>query len=454
MSNGDKKPGVKDISDLKARLGKFSKGGPGGSKPGAPSGPPVLEGSPFRATADLDADSSADLGMETQVVRIEMRPDFPDAPVDAPITFDLPSLSAPQPEVARVNVARTIPGPPSAAPAGSIGGLSLGADLFKKPVPAAEPARPAVAPQVFAPAPPAAPNPQERFINPLAMVGVERRALSAEDEALLERADTSAKGMKPPIVGVIAAVSGLMCLVLGVTMGKSSVTNEFLDAQITETGMVRDRVVPLLDKMEELANVVERMDPRKVDWQAVQQMPTDLPAIDAASILSTRVPLSPDVSGMLGKAVADLDGLFRISVDHRAFTLMRDKDELESLEKGDTFNNNQYFAAVFTPVDPKTPLLKWVPPNAQIVAVTSKPHLDASGENFVVPVRLRSGQEQEIPVQRILLVDKGELFDAGKANVLTAYSKRVEQMRARIGSVRMYASNLKNKLNAEASRVR
>ena len=253
---------------------------------------------------------------------------------------------------------------------------------------------------------------------------------------------------------VIAAVSGLMCLVLGVTMGKSSVTNEFLDAQITETGMVRDRVVPLLDKMEELANVIERMDPRKVDWQAVQQMPADLPAIDAASILSTRVPLSPDVSGMLGKAVADLDGLFRISVDHRAFTLMRDKEELESLEKGDTFNNNQYFAAVFTPVDPKTPLLKWVPPNAQIVAVTSKPRLDASGENFVVPIRLRSGQEQEIPVQRILLVDKGELFHAGKANVLTAYSKRVEQMRARIGSVRMYASNLKNKLNAEASRIR
>jgi hypothetical protein len=442
LSNGEKKPGVKDISDLKARLGMLNKNV--GAKPGAPEPPAAPAPS---AVPTLTADTDADLGLETQVVRVEPRaqprePSAPPAPPPAPLFEETPR---PAP--------RTLPGPPAATPPPIAGGLNLGADLFKKPEPAPEPVRAAPAPA--APPPPvvpAAPLPQEKFVNPLAAV-TPQRALTADDEAALNAVEKGQKGVRPMFLGAIASACAVVAGVMGFMAGTGSIQRELLSNQAKEAVAVRDRMLPILQKFEELANVVEPMNPEKVDWQAVQAMPQDLPGVDAAGILSTRVPLPAEVMSSLGKAVADMNQLFQLAVDHRSLTLTRDKPELEAMEKGASFSSNQYFAAVYAPLDPKTPPLKYVPPEAQIVAVVDKPHPDEKGENNVIKVKYRGGQETEVPLQRIVIVPKTELFEGGRQNVLSLYKHRVEYMKLKIKTIRTYSANLKEKLNAEAARA-
>lgn len=436
MSNGEKKPGVKDISDLKARLGMLNKNV--GAKAGASEPPPEPVPS---SVPTLTADSDADLGLETQVVRVEPRaqpfePSEP-SPVAEPL-FEEPVRPAP----------RTIPGPPTANPIA--GGLNLGADLFKKPEP--EPARGVQAPAAPAPVVPAAPLPQEKFVNPLAAVTLQRE-LTLDDEAALNAVEKGQKGVRPVFFGAVASACAVVAGVMGFMAGTGSIQRELLSNQAKEAVVVRDRMLPILQKFEELANVVEPMSLDKVDWQAIQAMPQDLPGVDAAGILSTRVPLPAEVMSSLGKAVADMNQLFQLAVDHRSLTLARDKPELEAMEKGASFSSNQYFAAVYTPLDAKTPALKYVPPEAQIVAVVDKPHPDEKGENNVIKVKYRGGQETEVPLQRIVIVPKTELFEGGRQNVLSLYRHRVEYMKLKIKSIRTYASNLKEKLNAEAARA-
>jgi len=437
LSNGDKKPGVKDISDLKARLGMLNKGV--GAKPAAPETP----ASPA-AGVSLDDDTDASMGMETAVVRVDRsRPEASPEVDEAP--------APPPPAPAPIAAPRTFPGPPSGAP--PLGGLNLGADLFKKPEP-----EPAPAPAPAAPAAPARPlistvqaERKERLANPLA-AAPQAVKLSAADEAALDSLETKAKGVKPSLLAAVAGVTMCVAGFVGFGLGSNMKDRELIRVTKIEAATVRDRVIPLITQMEELANLLERMDPRKVDWQTVQALPDTLPGVDAAGILSTRVPLPAEITSDLGKAVADMDRLFKLTLDHKKFTLQRDKSELEALEKGDSWSNNQYFAAFFAAVDPNTPPLRYIPPDAQIVAIVGKPRLDDAGANNIIPVKFRNGESQDVPVQRLVMVKKNELMESGSANVLALYGKRVEELRVLVAAVRQYGAPLRDKLNAEANR--
>jgi len=440
LSNGEKKPGVKDISDLKARLSSLNKGG----KPVGPAG-----GAASAFGAPLDDQSDASIGAATAVVRIEPQ-SFGSG--SAGQEDQTEAISMPPPEVfaapAPIAGPRTLPGPPSGAPPG---GLNLGADLFKRPEP--EPA-----PVVQQQAPSAKPlisavqaERKERLANPLASAPVSV-ALSAADEAALSSVEGKAKGVKPSLLVAVAGVTMAVTAFVAFGIGSNLKDNELIKYRKVEAATVRDRVAPLITQMEELANLIERMDPRKVDWQTVSALPETLPGVDAAGILTTRVPLPAEITGDMGRAVADIDRLFKLTLDHRKFTLSRDKAELEALEKGDSWSNNLYFAAYFQPVDAKTPPLRYIPPDASMVAVVGKPRPSDDGQTNVVQVKFRSGETRDVPVQHIVLVKKGDLLESGSANVLALYSKRVEELRMLVGAIRQYGKGLRDKLNAEANR--
>ena len=445
MSNGEKKPGVKDISDLKARLSSLNKG----AKPVGPAG-----GASSAFGAPLDDQSDASIGAATAVVRIEPQASasaFGNEDQTEAIPMPSPEVfTAPAPAPAPIAGPRTLPGPPSGAPPG---GLNLGADLFKRPEPEPAPAAPlqqqstGVKPLISA----VQAERKERLANPLASAPISV-ALSAADEAALNSVENKAKGVKPSLLVAVAGVTMAVTAFVAFGVGSNLKDNELIKYRKVEAANVRDRVTPLITQMEELANLIERMDPRKVDWQTVSALPETLPGVDAGGILTTRVPLPAEITGDMGRAVADIDRLFKLTLEHRKFTLNRDRAELEALEKGDSWSNNLYFAAYFQPVDAKTPPLRYIPPDASMVAVVGKPRPSDDGQTNVVQVKFRSGETRDVPVQHIVLVKKGELLESGSANVLALYSKRVEELRMLVGSIRQYGKGLRDKLNAEANR--
>ena len=200
MSDGSKKPGLRDISDLKARLGMLNKGA---GKPPEPASNPFASPAPDTAESSPDGDeptaqtklteeaAAAMLGADTAVVNLDEMAATPSAPPPAPAA----------------------PSAPPSTPA-PMGGLDFGDDLFKrKGEPAAAPsAPPAGAPaatggaSAFEQAQAAVQaQPESGFANPLHLGGFHSGAapvdLSADELAALDDFEGKQQGVKASKIG-------------------------------------------------------------------------------------------------------------------------------------------------------------------------------------------------------------------------------------------------------------
>jgi hypothetical protein len=447
LSTGDNKPGMRNISDLKARLGMLNKN----------VGGKAADGGAVEVTADTDAE----LGMDTQVVRLPAgdapRAEAPTPPAPTPA----PAPPAPRPSV------DTRPGPSPTATGTGFSPFALGnaSELFKKPEPTPPPppaprAPAAPPPQQQAPAPPAEPS----LDHPLQMgvfpdePAVARASRPVEYTAEDKEFIASVEGVRGKSKKVIIGLSAFMLIVglgLGSYIGHGKIQRQLVNAQIDRAVIVRDQILPQLEKFDAIVPTIERMTPGTVAWDIVEALPTpdQLQPIDVGAILGGRVPLSEEYMRVLGKAVTDLNAVFYLVREHRRITLDRDKAELEALEKGQSFeSNHDYFAVLFEPVDPKTKPLDYRPPEGRIVAVTGKPHANEAGDANVIPIITRQGKEQEVPLQSVLVMPKAELFSGAGGVALKNYSRRVEELRRLTAEFRSMEDGLREVVQKEANR--
>lgn len=472
MSSGDKKPGLKDISDLKARLGMLNKGAGGPAQPaeGAPKANPFAPKTSGGApSVDLTDDPDVMVGGDTAVVRIEprARQEEPAAPAAEPAAKPIPrpsfSLSGPP---------KATPAPASAPPPPA-GGFALGSaeDLFKKkepekapPEPPARPAAnqgPAVDPfgDSQKPAPPPEPPSGIEVANPL-QVGRYNEAvasvnLSAEEEEALASFEGKQRGIKPTLAIAMTVAVGVITLVFGYGIGNSLKDRKLVNAQIDASIQVKKHLEPLLDQVRVLIPVIVALAANKegVDWEKMEMIPEDLPRVDAGVILSTGIPLSPDLSRSVTNAVADINELFGLVREHRRITLGRDKAELKAIEEDQGWAKYDHFAVLYTPVPPETGNLEYVPPKGRVVAVVGKYQLNEAGDDRIMPVKTREAEDaRQVSLRQIIALDKSDLILSGSANAHTLYQKRLEAIVVKMKAVEGYQASLRDLLAREASR--
>ena len=497
MSDGQKKSGLRDISDLKARLGMLNRN-VGGKAPVDPTPQPSVDDladstftdapedqaaiqSAFApATLDLATDPRAEIDEPTAVVSVD--PGMhdqgawaaPDAPATQPWSVE--------PEPTPIAAPAPAPAPPSGSPGFSPFDIGSAAELFRQPEPPADeptdqrgdaaqritenwaPEEPssratenwspsAQAEAAFADAP--ADEPVAKLAHPL-HVGDYQKAipsvdLSADEEASLAQFEGKQRGIKRSFALAAVAVSGIVALAFGFFIGDTRVTRRLVNAQIDQAIQVKDRLTPILDLFDDMAGIVEGMNPQKVEWEKVRSLPEELPAIEAGALLSVKPPLPEDLTGMLGTAVVDLKDFFQLVLRHRTSTLSRDKANLEAIENREDFYNNAYFAVRFEPVDPKTPPLKYIPPAGRIVAVRGKPRRNDKGDDNIIPVRTREGKDVDLALRKIIRLQREDVV-ASKGSVMDLYSRRVITLRSRVKAIRNYAIALRQRLDIEAAR--
>lgn len=448
MSDGNKKPGLRDISDLKARLGMLNTQ----ANPAVPAGPkpPAGPANPFAPKGPA----------------AEETPAAPSAPPPAPSGMPAPPAFAPPP-------------PPSAAPPPPAGpsapaapaGLNLGGDLFKKkePTVATAAAPQARAAQVDAGAffeTPSrqvldeAPAPEAEFANPL-QVGSFGYAsapvdLNADEEAALSSFEHKQRGIKPSLaIGTTVGV-GLLTLFFGFFIGDARVSRQLINAQIEASVRVKDRVQETIEVYGRMKDVALTMDENAVDWDKVKLIPPELPDVDAG-ILSSPVPLDRDLTALLTRYLVETSAFFAALEEHRALTLGRDKAELEAMADGSSFTQHPAFAVLYDPVpaDARGP---YIPPVGVVVAVTGKPREVEVEENrktvldYVLPIINRQGKESEVSLRRILRVEKSEFITAGKATPMTLYQDRVKNLKTRVKSIETYQDALIQALKTQSER--
>ncbi|MCB9522212.1 MAG: hypothetical protein H6702_02380 [Myxococcales bacterium] len=418
------------------------------SNPFAPKPTPAL------GPIDLQADPDAELGADTAIVRIGPPPEATPAP--APVAAPIPAPPAPAP----------------AAPAG----LDLGGDLFStpRPTPAAQPAaRPASMPAapapVFAdtrlPAAPAEPEPpkvEAAFAHPLQQ-GAYRQAakpvdLSAAEEEALQSFEGKQAGVKPVMAIALTLGVAALTLVFGFLLGNNRSVRQRINQQIEASVMVKERMLPILERINEVAPVIEALyvyaKQGKVDWAKVNAIPTNLPDVQGGFLLSTPVPLEQNLARNMARAVTDLKGLFTALRDHRDTTMNVDKAELKALEKGDSFGQFQQYAIYAKPRDPKDPAVqKGVPPSGRVIALVGKAEKRADADGFAIPIRKRESEQPElVPVEDITLIPKTDLLGSGTTNAMTMYVKRVEDLKRRLDEIKPYRQALEEQLKQQAGR--
>lgn len=450
MSDGNKKPGLRDISNLKARLGMLNTQ----ANPAVPAGPkpPAGPANPFAPKGPAADDTPA----------------APSAPPPAPSGMPAPPpFAAPPPPSAAP--------PPPAGPAAPAGppGLNLGGDLFKKKEPtvatAAAPQARAAAPQVDAAAffeTPSrqvldeAPAPEAEFANPLQVGSFGYAAapvdLNAEEEAALSSFEHKQRGIKPSLaIGMTVGIA-LLTLFFGFFIGDARVSRQLINAQIEASIRVKDRVQETIDVYNRMKLVAASMDENAVDWDKVKQIPAELPDVDAG-ILSSPVPLDRDLTSLLTRYLVETSAFFAALEEHRQLTMGRDKAELEAMADGSSFTQHPAFAVLYDPVpaDARGP---YIPPVGVVVAVTGKPREVEVEENrktvidYVLPIINRQGKESEVSLRRILRVEKSEFITAGKATPMTLYQDRVKDLKTRVKSIETYQDALIQALKTQAER--
>ncbi|MEE2786188.1 MAG: hypothetical protein VX589_02545 [Myxococcota bacterium] len=430
MSNGDKKPGLRDIRSLRERLGRLNK------DQSAPKDRATVPGTdPY--TSGGSEDAATDVFEESQPTAAEPQEDLTQPVGSESISPSLDDSAAGGQE--------------------SLGGVDFG--VFSKPKPAAAPAKASrPAPQFEAASSGPTTDADNPFANPL-QVGQYAEAsrpvdLSAEEQAGLDDFERKQRGIRLPIAIGTTIVFTLVALLFGFLTGDVRNTRRAVNAQIDASIKLQKNVKNLLLSLDQLAPVVDALKPGQLDLDKIDAIPKDLPGIDAAILMSSPVPLHPELSGLLSNFLASLNTLFRDATQHRNITIGRDKAELESISKGSSFSQNTHYAVVYTPLDPKVSNVEYVPPIGRIVAITGKPELNEKKDNRFVPTVDRKGIEKKFPIKSVLRINKDQFIASGKANAMTLFVQRTQALKAALKKVREVEGPFRKTLKDQAQRAK
>ncbi len=426
MSNGDKKPGIRDIRSLREKLGMLQKGA-------APPGDRTTEAgqNPFSADGaeEVNQDGRSDLvenpdamaGTDTAVSRIS--DDSADAPADYSEPSDTASIS---------DVRPSAPSAPSGTPSFDVFQRDAGGPLGGEPQ-----------------------SGNADFANPL-QVGVYNEAaamvnLSSEQEAELSAYEHQQKGIKPSVAMGMTLAIALTTLLFGFFIGDVRNARRMINAQIDSSARVAASMELLLETYDQLKPLVTSLRKGDLDFDRIGKIPKDLPKIDAGGILNSPVPLNPDLNRHLSNFIGDLNELFAQTSHHRMVTLGRDKAELEGLISGNDFTKHQAFAISFTPtvVRRNKP---YVPPRGRLVALTGKAEAGAKRGEYVMPSVDRRGRIAKVDPRNLIIVDKSEFLPGGKANALTQYEQRTVKLQAHLKKMEQYEDLFRDTLKKQAAR--
>lgn len=278
--------------------------------------------------------------------------------------------------------------------------------------------------------------------------------LSVAEQEALDSFEKGERGVKKGAAIAAVCAIGVLALGMGFGLGSSMGDRKILNRATLNAGELKGMFEPLSKQVSGLDAIVMPLDPSKVVWPAIENIPEDLRDVNAQMIFERlgQAPMPSTLTKNVAVSVDKINQLFRAARELRTGTLIEDKAELKDLEEGGWWSKQEFFAALYKPVDPKTPPLRYIPPAAKIVAVVGKPTQAESGKFFEIPIKSREGEEKAVPVQEILRLDKGQVVQGSKSNALTRYTERVNKVKALIKEVRPALEQVQKLLAQEAGR--
>ena len=412
-----KKPGFKDIGDLRSKLGL------------APTAAPLAAPPP----ADDDDDATSIVGAVTdeQIAAMEVQPAEP-APV-IPAAPPAARPSAPQlPGAAPVSP--LVPPPPDApdgARAGQAGPyVSPSHDAIASAPPPMDLAGSLNRPLA---APPGGPGPLA--LPPPEMLG--GLGLGAGDATMAAFAPVARTNRKIWVSAIIFAAT--LALVFGYMVGDINKDRKIINKRISDCKRVVTPVKKAIGKLKPMIKSIRNANPDKVDWELAEQLATFDGKFPIEEVITDNLLFGPTITGDLMQFIHYSNELHKLSHDHGRMTLKSHKKYLKDFDQATEALHSDKGMFVFHA-------------NGRGALVTVEGRPEKRGKVEVVPVRFVTGAEREAEVANLIAIDKRDLIGASGPNVMELYSGRIRQLRTIAEELDKLYERLLMRLQTEAER--
>ncbi len=404
MAQGNNKP---DLSDLKARLGL--------KKPNAATtNEQPQESAPAQAQPGPADHTSAD-GPGPAARPPAQAGGGPAA--SGPASQGPPAASGPPPGAQRPPTGRA-PAPASARPA-----------------PTPQPAR--------------SPQPQTSTASEPSSTGASSRPSIAID---LDDDDLKAAGSTfSPILLLLFAVILVVGLLFGWVASSSLKNRDMYNAQSQDAARIQKALKPKLANLEKTKNIVNKLSPTKVDFDAAKKLASMDIAPNSNMLGGNRLLLGPAIINNVTQYTVDATMLQQMLKEHDRLTNQVDKKELEQLMKDNKVLNKDHFAVLFDYdyLAQKSGSDSYVPKKGRLVTVTS---LEKDKDGKISVQMLGSDRTVKTHIQGIMPLDKTDMLNAQGPNALERYRRRVARIKQKVKQFDQYQSSMTSEIKKLASR--
>ena len=441
-----KKPGFKDIGDLRSKLGLAP-------DPAPVAAPPPEEEDDDDATQILGAVTDDQLAqMETAYATPAVAP--APAPGMAPQPAPAPGM-APQPAPAPGLAPQPAPTPdpqlPGAAPVSPLvpppadatdgarlpdGGpyVSPSHDAIASAPPPAlsqdgnieSPLAGALAPPPMTPGPLAAPPPDLMGAN-----------LAAGDATLAAFAPVQRTNRK--IWGSAIVFAALLSLVFGYAVGDINKDRKIINRRIADCQRLAKPVKATVAKLKPVIKAIRAANPDKVDWDLAKQLGIYDGKLIIEEVITDNLLLGPTITGDLVTFIFNASQMYNLARKHGRLTLKRHKKFLEDFDKEAKALHSQKPMFVYHKGG-----------KGAIVTVEGQPV--KKGKKQIVNVRFLTGAEREATLDDLIAIDKREMIGATGPNVMELYAGRIRELRTIADELDKMYERLVSRLQKEAER--
>ncbi len=430
-----KKPGFKDIGDLRSKLGLT---------PSAPAAAPPQ---------DDDEDATQIVGAVTddQVAMMETMMSPAVSPPGGGAQPGAPAPLAPPPEPGALPPGQGQPHqatpaiptgplmpPPDDGPPGEYVSPSMDAIASTPPPDVSQ--DPEVIQSPFAAGGPLQPPP-DGAPGPLAMPPPDMMAagggLGAGEATMAAFAPVQRTARKVWISGIV--IAALLALVFGYMVGQTNKDRIIINKRISDTERVLKPVKQTVAKMKPVIRALQNANPDRVDWDLAKQLLTYDGNFAVEEVVTDNLLLGPTLSADVIQFAFLASKLYTMAREHGRITLKRHKKPLEDFEKETKA------------VGGDRPLFLYhVGGKGAIVTIEGDPV--KKGRKKLVPVRFLSGAEREVELDALVALDKREMIGASGPNVLEIYSGRIRKLRGLVDEIDKMYERLVMRLQKESSR--
>ncbi len=290
----------------------------------------------------------------------------------------------------------------------------------------------------------------------------------AVDDADLDDINLSEIGVdddsifSPPVL-VVLGVLLVVGLIFGFLANQSMQARQLEQARIADAAALQEEIEPRLDDFDRAMEIIEGLDPSRVDFEAVEELRELEFAIDARVLPGNRILLGEQIIGPLNRYMGESNVLLQLINQHAHLTTGPEREELEVfMEEIEEVDEDEQIAALFDVGVLQTHLIQvlqdealpgdYIPRTGRLVRIPDDfEDLEPDEDGMVEVEFVSSGASTEAELASLVPIVFSDFIDVEAGNAMQRHQERVAQLQQYIDDLSGSVPVLREQVEAQAT---